>query len=173
MPTDYENKAMAEMGFFRGTILTAYSQYEWFLAKIVMQAQFLAEYRDLDLSFSQSAGTRETRVSAILARPGPFEKYREPLSVLIGAMKQFSELRNFMAHGLSVVRYTGEAEHYIEFRMYKAFKGGEPKDGKMIVWNAQLAENAESIARLIVEFVSLMRLMSNDPSLPAVEVDWD
>lgn len=122
------NKALGNFIDVRGGFLTLFAQVEWFLAKIIVEANGFPEYQDLDLSFSQDFEKRAARVRKILSISGPLSPYADELLAAIDRISAFTDLRNFSAHGVLTHRWTNETL-LLRFRMFKMFKGGELKDG--------------------------------------------
>src|SRR5690349_10530858 len=84
----------------RGAVLIAFCQVEWFLAKLVTVAATYDQYKKHDLSFSQDAARRASRLRKILKVDGPLKGYADVLLEPLNQVMSFVELRRFCAHGL-------------------------------------------------------------------------
>jgi hypothetical protein len=112
---------------YRGATILAFAQVEWFLARIILEAQAFDEYSGVDLSFTQDAEKRATVVKKVLNVQGPFSPYAGDLRKAIDNGMKYAELRNLSAHGLIVRPDPGDTSlgSKLVFRLYRMLKGGK------------------------------------------------
>jgi hypothetical protein len=112
---------------YRGATILAFAQVEWFLARIILEAQAFDEYSGVDLSFTQDAEKRATVVKKVLNVQGPFSPYAGDLRKAIDNVMKYAELRNLSAHGLIVRPDPGDTSlgSKLVFRLYRMLKGGK------------------------------------------------
>ncbi|HTB03399.1 MAG TPA: hypothetical protein VK804_23265 [Bradyrhizobium sp.] len=155
----------------RGGTLLAFAQVEWFLAKIILEAKEFEQYQGIDLSFSQDAEKRASKVEALLDVKGPFTPYADKLRSSLDEVMNFVELRGFAAHGLLV---RPEPDNFslsspIHFRMFRMFKGGELIEGKLNLTMKQYTDQQTALSTAARKFVAVVRKMWVELELKQLE----
>jgi hypothetical protein len=114
----------------RGATLLAFAEVEWYLAKLILEARAIEQYKDLELSFTQDAEKRADRLKEVLNVEGPFSPYADELRKTVDEVMKAIELRTFAAHGL-IVRVDPDdfsLSSKLHLRMFRMYKGGKLED---------------------------------------------
>ena len=170
-PTD--PKALVSFGAMmsRGTILTCYANFEWWLAEWILQASAMPEYANLQLDFSRTIEKRLKAIKAILKADGPFNQYAAEAIDLVEKIEIHEERRNFMAHAVMGIDFETEPPTVL-FRMYKMFKGGVMTPGIIHTNLDQLRNYETELTLALAEFTRLLRRVWREQGLPIMKVDW-
>jgi hypothetical protein len=167
------NDAIMEQFIFnRELVLTCFSQVEWFMAKILVEAHAFPEYSSLNLDFSIQAESRAKKLRSLLAGPGPLQKHGATLSSLIDEMMKYSETRNFMAHGVCVA--APSTAHGVVFRlkMFKRMPGAADHEGKIDFTVDQLVREAQGISDATKRFINQMRTIWVELGMKNFDVEF-
>jgi hypothetical protein len=114
----------------RGATLLAFAQVEWYLARLILEATAIEQYKNLDLSFTQDAEKRADRLREVLNVEGPFSPYADELRKTVDEVMKAVELRTFAAHGL-MIRVDPDdfsLSSRLHLRMFRMYKGGKLED---------------------------------------------
>jgi hypothetical protein len=143
----------------RGATILAFAQVEWFLAKIILEAKVFEQYSAVDLSFSQDAEKRATKVKELLDLEGPFSPYADDLRKTIDKVMEYVELRNFAAHGLVVRPDSGDTSlsSKLHFRMFRMYKGGKLDDASRELTIKEYTDEQVGLTKAAREFVGVVR----------------
>jgi len=161
-----ENDALMEAVLIhRGMFLTCFSQVEWFLAKILVEANGYPEYSELDLSFSIKVERRIKLVRQLLAAEGPFHKFQERLCLILDRIEEFIEFRNFMAHSVLISDPHPIYGIIFRMRMFRAFKGGNQMEGSIDFNAGQLRQKTNDLSGVTREFIAIIREISQEYDL--------
>ena len=115
-PGEAQKAIIKDIAYWRGGILTAYSQVEFLLADISVK---------LDLRFASRIKDRIKAVERIAERPG-FEAYKDELAKVCTELLEYDDIRTFMAHAYVMVLYDKRGNHSLEFRLYQRGRGEIP-----------------------------------------------
>lgn len=156
----------------RGSILTCFSQVEWFMAKILIEAHAFPEYNGVNLDFSIQAESRAKKLRMLFTAEGRLKKYADELLPLVDEIMEYSETRNFMAHG--VVIAASSEKHGIVFRMkmFKRMPGADDHEGNIDFTADQLKTEATAISTTTKDFISKIRLVWNEQDMKNFEVEF-
>jgi hypothetical protein len=156
----------------RGFILTCFAQFEWFMAKILVEAHAFPEYHDLNLDFSIQAETRARKIRVLFGSEGRLKKYSNEFLPLVDKIMEYSETRNFMAHGVAIT--TPSAEHGVFFRMkiFKRMTGSDDHEGKIDFTVEQLTADTEAIGSATKEFISTIKKIWNEQGMKNFDVEF-
>lgn len=143
----------------RGYTITAYAQFEWYLAKLILEGKDYEQYQQIDLSFSQDAKTRAEKVKAMLKVKGPFSPYADKLIKAMDEVLAYEELRNYAAHGLLV---RPDPEDFslgskIHLRRFKMFKGGKLEDASRTLTLKEYTDEQSALTKAANGFVSIVK----------------
>lgn len=156
----------------RGMILTCFSQVEWFMAKILVEAHAFPEYGALNLDFSIQADTRAKKLRVLFNEQGPMHKYGDTLLPLMDEVMKYAETRNFMAHGVCIA--SSSAAHGIVFRlrMFKRMPGSDDHEGKIDFTVEQLKVDTQAISGATKAFIGQARLIWQELGMKNFDVEF-
>jgi hypothetical protein len=142
--------------FIRGQIITSYAQIEFLLADFAVRCQRLPDYAQVSEKFPFSVAKRIARVREIVSMPGPLLVYRGRFEEITAELRDYEELRHFMAHGLLTVYGTGLDSNRLVYRMYQQTADGL-EEGLIDTDLAQLTTAGTAIAAYAQQAVMLFR----------------
>ena len=125
-PSAEVKEAVRHAARIRGEIITSFAQIEFVLADIVVKCASRAEYKNVVARFPYKVESRISAVTALVNAPGPLQKYKDEIVRVIDHLLSYSELRDFMAHGLVMLTPTVDKDPRLEYRMYR------PQSNKML-----------------------------------------
>lgn len=155
----------------RGGVLGLFAQVEWFLAKLLLEAQHYPAYASIDLSFSEHVEKRAQKVRTLLSAEGPYTPYCHDLLTALDKVMEFHELRNFSAHGVLIHQYR-EGVFHLHFRMYRMFKGGDLKEGFKHYTLPSYLEEVRQLGSSARQFVKAVHKLASDLGLQNVEAEF-
>ncbi len=157
----------------RGATLLAFSQVEWFLAKVIVEASSFEQYQEIDLSFTQDAEKRAEKVRKLLNVNGPLSPHADKLRKTLDEVMKYTELRNFAAHGLLV---RPEPDNFslsspIHLRMFRMYKGGVLTEDRRDLTLKEYTDEQTGLTSAARRFMELVRSIWKDLELKGLDPD--
>lgn len=154
----------------RGAILIAFANFEYFLARLIVEASRMGSYRHIDLSFSENADRRAARLKSVLNEAGPLSQYSAELRPAIDAVLEFSEFRNFAAHGVTIHSFQNDA-FTVNCFMYKMFKGGNLAEGSARWTMDEYLRHTVALTASVKAFTVIIKRIWAQLALPKLGTD--
>lgn len=156
---------------YRGATILAFAQVEWFLARIILEAETFDEYAGVDRSFSQDAEKRAGVVKKLMNVQGPFSSYADELRKAIDNVMKYAELRNLSAHGL-LIRPDPEdtsLDSKLVFRLYRMLKGGQLDEVRREFTLKEYTDEQAGLTKAAREFKGVVQKMWTDLQLKQLD----
>ena len=143
LPSQKELNLIEQQSRLRGQIIGAYSQCEFLLLDVAMQARIIREYWNLGFSYHRKLENRITQAEALIAAPGPLLKDQERVGSLIERLKPFRSFRDQFAHAFCRIHHRDGAAWFI-YKMWR-MDDGEANRVEIVFSREELEELEQSI----------------------------
>ncbi|MFC7290134.1 hypothetical protein [Hirschia litorea] len=126
-PTEKERDLVQLQAQLRGQIIGAYSQCEFLLLDVGMQARIIRDYWKLNIRYHRKLKNRIAQAKALFSSPGPLNKYNARAINLIDRLEPFREYRDFFAHAFCRIHCKRDETTFV----YKMWRVDDEKTNRI------------------------------------------
>lgn len=154
----------------RGQIISAFSQCEFLTQHIAIRCRILQEYWSLKLGFHKKLDRRLKQAEELFLYEGPLHKYSDRVIPLINELREFIDIRDFMAHAFCKIRTSENLARY-DYQLLRRTEGStdEIDRGHLLLSKNEIASAEQHLTSLAQRFIVLFSEIYHNEELEL----WD